>query len=103
MNKKTIQIKKDKKINIVYLTSFFLFILLCVTVFFAIEAAASGATLSELETKVTVLRKENFEINELVVKKSSLTQIQERSQELGFKPADNIFYVSTQQSFAKLP
>ena len=80
-----------------------LFLFLATTVFFAIEAAASGAELSDLENKEYILSRKNSELKEQILMRSSLTKVEDRAEELGFGKPSQVFYVPTQKTFAKLP
>lgn len=103
MNKKVkYQTKQGKsKFSSVLFVGFLIF--LATTVFFAIEAAASGAQLSSLEKEELELTRINSELSEKILEKSSLTKIEEKADEMGFVKSEEIFYIPNQKTFAKLP
>lgn len=103
MNKKIkYQVKQGRgKFSLVFFVGFLIF--LGTTVFFAIEAAASGAQLSSLGKKELELTRLNSELSEKILEKSSLTKIEEKADELGFVKSAEIFYIPVQKTFAKLP
>jgi hypothetical protein len=71
--------------------------------FVTIETATSGAELSALERKESVLAEENRNLKDSIVKDSSLIEIDQKSQELGFTKPSQIIYINGKEEFAQLP
>lgn len=71
--------------------------------FITIETATSGAELSVLERKEAILSEENRELKDTIVKDSSLVEMDEKSQDLGFTKPSQIIYINGKEEFAKLP
>jgi hypothetical protein len=62
------------------------------SVFIAIEASASGAEMRQLEEKEATLLREKSELEGLLVKGVSSTEIAQKSETLGFvKPTDLMY------------
>jgi len=67
------------------------------TVLLTIQTATSGARIAQLEEKQDELTRENRELNDKLVRTSSLTQISEDASELGFhKPSDIVYLTSAE-------
>ena len=91
---------KINKRNIIWL---FVAVFAGIQVLFAIQTATAGAELSELEREEQDLIKSNQELSRYLVKSSSLSEMKETADELGFKIPVNTFYISTEEIVAKLP
>jgi hypothetical protein len=72
-------------------------------IFFTIETATSGARLANLEKQESELTGENAELSARLVEVSSLSGLEEKSQELGFGSPQKIIYIGREEGFAKLP
>jgi hypothetical protein len=78
-------------------------IVLALFVFLTIETATSGATLANLEKKETAFAQENADLQDAIVRASSLNGFEKRSLELGFVKPTKILYITTTEEVAKLP
>jgi hypothetical protein len=68
-------------------------ILVIVQVFFTIQTSAMGAELSLYEHKSIELTKENQELKTALVSQSSLSETQEKAEELGYVRPSTIVFV----------
>lgn len=73
------------------------------TVYLTIEAATSGAKLAELERKASELARENQKLSSEIVRQSSLKDLGERAEEMGFTKPSEVVYISDEEAVAKLP
>ncbi len=73
-----------------------------VSIFFTIQTATSGAELSQLEHHQGQLSKENQELKSEIIRSSSLTDIGDSAEELGFIKPQKVFYISEEVTFAKV-
>lgn len=104
-------LKKETQINnlrflgvkITYLLGTVLAILVIGTVFLTVEATASGASLVNIERQQQKLIQENVDLKNQIVGITSLSQIKENAENLGFHKATNIIYVTEEETFARLP
>lgn len=104
-------LKKETKIinfsllgvKIAYPLGAVLAILVIGTVFLTVEATASGASLVNLERQQQQLIQENVDLKNQIVGVTSLSQIKENAQDLGFLKATNIIYITEEETFARLP
>jgi cell division protein FtsB len=97
MNRKKVTTKK-KKITKLILPLFVAFII--ATVLLTIQTATSGARIANLETKEEELAKENRELNDRLIRMSSLTKISEEADELGFVKPSDIIYLTPAEDVA---
>ena len=73
------------------------------SIFMTIESATSGLAVAKFEEKEIELLDEKRNLEEVLVKTLSVTELQEKSGEMGFaKPAD-LVYVAQTPPVAKLP
>lgn len=93
--------KKNKKIQFVLLPILTLFVV--AIVFFTIEMSTLGAQLVELENEEAKLIKERQEFSVQLIDASSLSEIGEKAEDLGFKKPSSIIYISEKEAVAKLP
>lgn len=96
-----INMKKNKKIQFVLLPILALFVV--AIVFFTIEMSTLGAQLVELENEEAKLIKERQKISVQLIDASSLSEIGEKAEDLGFKKPSSIIYISEKEAVAKLP
>lgn len=73
------------------------------TVYLTIEAATSGAKLAELERKAVELSSENQRLSGDLVRSSSLKDLGEKAEEMGFSKPQEVVYISEKEAVAKLP
>jgi hypothetical protein len=73
------------------------------TVFFTIEVSTLGAQLAELEREETNLIKEKQDLSNQLVNSSSLSEMGEKAEDLGFKKPSEVIYISEKEAVAKLP
>lgn len=102
-----------KKINIVSTTkkvSFRNIILMSVcgilalsSIFMTIETATSGLEIGKLEKTEVELANQKKDLEESLVKTLSVSELQEKSQGLGFTKPKNLVYVAPTAPVAKLP
>ena len=95
-------IKKSKKTK-TYLWWGAGIVLMALFTYLTIETATSGATLAKLEKDESTLVQQNKELEEQIVKSSSLNGLEKRSTELGFAKPAKILYINTTSEVAKLP
>ena len=97
--------KKTKKREIKKTTVLLpiLVVLASVVVFLTIETATSGARLAQLEQEEAALLKRNQELAEQLVKTTSLTNLAEEAEVLGFRKPSQVIYISEKEIVAKLP
>jgi len=72
-------------------------------VFLTVETATSGATLSYLEKQEQSLGRENSDLEDAIVKASSLNGFEKKSAELEFVKPSKILYINGKEEVAKLP
>ncbi len=97
MNRKKVIIKK-KKITKLIIPLFVAFII--ATVLLTIQTATSGARIANLENKQEEYAKENRELNDRLIRMSSLTKISEEADEMGFVKPSDILYLTTAEDVA---
>jgi cell division protein FtsL len=73
------------------------------TVYVTIEAATSGAKLAELERRAAELSEENQRLSGEIVRSSSLRDLGEKAEEMGFSKPSEVVYISEKEAVAKLP
>lgn len=73
------------------------------TVYLTIEAATSGAKLAELENRAAELATENQRLSGEIVRSSSLRDLGEKAEEMGFMKPQEVVYISEKEAVAKLP
>jgi len=74
-----------------------------VTVFFAIEFSTLGAYVAALEKEESDLVREKQDLSNQLINSSSLSEMGEKAEELGFKKPDEVIYISEKEAVAKLP
>lgn len=85
-----------------------LFLVLSVSsIFMTIETATSGMEVSKLQKNEALLLTQKRDLQESLVKTLSVSELSEKSADLGFTKAENLVYVSASEnvaeSVAKLP
>jgi hypothetical protein len=73
------------------------------TVYLTIEAATSGAKLADLERKAIELSAENQKLSNQLVRSSSLKDLGEKAEDMGFSKPSEVVYISEKEAVAKLP
>jgi hypothetical protein len=73
------------------------------TVFFTIEVSTLGAQLAELEREEANLTKEKQNLSNQLINSSSLSEMGEKAEDLGFKKPSEVVYISEKEAVAKLP
>ena len=98
MNKK----EKVKKRRLTRKHLLWLFTLLFVsgTVFFTVEMSSSGLMLARLESQKEELLDKNRNLTDQLIKKSSLRNLEESAESLGFKKSNTILYINDQDPVA---
>jgi len=92
------QINRNKKL---YISWFVFGLVFLLTIFFTIQTATSGAEFAEVESVKNNLITENKLLEGDVIKLSSLKNLEENAQELGFLKPSNIIYISDGYDVAK--
>jgi hypothetical protein len=92
-----------KKINKRNIAWFIVALFVGVQVLFAVQSATSGARLAELEYEEEELIKGNQEISQYIVESSSLSEMEETADELGFRKPDTTYYLTLEELVAQLP
>ncbi len=97
---KKLKVKKNQPGNIhwVALAAF-----VAVSIFFTIQTSAYGATLASLEKQSQELKDKNEELKSKMVQSSSLSLIQDRTEELGFIKPSKVLYITNEETVAKIP
>ncbi|MFI5241089.1 MAG: hypothetical protein ACHQUA_01510 [Microgenomates group bacterium] len=72
------------------------------SVFLTIESVTSGAEVSSLEQKESALLAQKRELDEDLVKAVSISDLEEKGQELGYTKASNIIYLGQNANVANL-
>lgn len=90
--------QKQKVILLVSIAAF-----LIGTVFFAIEAATSGAEVAALEHQEALLVSENKELADQVMEFSSLSSVEGKAGELNFVKPEKVVYLNGEETIAKIP
>lgn len=78
-------------------------VLMALYTYLTVEMVTSGAILAKLEKDESALLQQNKEMQESIVRESSLNGFEKRSQELGFVKPAKILYINSQEEVAKLP
>lgn len=76
---------------------------LITTVFFTIETATSGAELARLEHSEQVLLEENRTLSSQLLQRSSLSNLSESAESLGYKKPTKVIYILEPAGVAKVP
>lgn len=95
-----VTLKRINKRNIVWA---FAAAFVGIQVLFTVQTVTTGAHLAQLEREEKDLVKSNQELSRYLVESSSLSDMEETADELGFKNPINTFYISTEEFVAKLP
>lgn len=74
-----------------------------VIVFFTIEFSTLGAHVAALEREEADLVREKQNLSNQLINSSSLSEMGEKAEELGFKKPGEIIYISEKEAVAKLP
>ena len=100
-SKKSIKVfnfKFIKRKNIIWML---FFSLLSLHVFFAVQTSSMGAKIVLYEKKIQILETENTDLSMDLISLTSLTKLNQFSEEMGYKKIYNIFYIQPEDSFAK--
>jgi cell division protein FtsB len=89
-----------KKMSVLW---FVLLLFIFVTVFFTIQGVASGAKLAELEKEQKDLINENKQLATHLTELTSLKNIEEAAEDLGFVKPTSTIYITEERFIAKLP
>ena len=73
------------------------------SVFMTVVTATSGAEVSNLQKQEAELSDERMNLNNTLIKSLSMSQLQEKSNELGFSKPVGLVYVAAPEAVAKLP
>lgn len=102
-----ILIKKNNRISIKGFKNYILIavcgLLVVTSVFVTIETATSGAEVANLDKTTVELTNQKRILEESLIKGISMSQLEEKSAELGFVKPENLVYVSTVAPVANLP
>ncbi len=93
-------VKKSEPGNIHYIA---LAAIAAVSVFFTIQTSAYGATLAALERQALDLTEENELLQSQIVQSSSLSSINEMTEDLGFIKPTKVLYITDEETVAKVP
>lgn len=85
----------------VYGLGVLLSVLLILSVFFAIDAATSGAEVAKLQNTQAVLTQANSMLTDSLVQASSLESIDGKASQLGFSQPDKVIYISQEEAVAE--
>lgn len=91
-----------KKIKIYFLWAL-IAVFVMANVYFTVELATSGAEIANLEKKEVELSQENNLLREQLSKTTSLNEIAQKADEMGFAKPARIVYLSGEEPVAKLP
>lgn len=109
MKRKNINLKRERKsmkvlgINIPTIIVPIIVLFVISSVYMAIQVATTGAKIAILDTEKRNLQKENAEISNILINSSSLSDLGEKAEELGFKKPEAILYIQGDKDIAKLP
>lgn len=78
-------------------------LLLIATVFISIETSSFGDKLSQVRKQENLLSEANKNLSDKLVKSSSLTFVEKKAEELGYKRPEKVFYITEKETVAKLP
>lgn len=99
--------RNKNKLNLIKIKEYglwlILFLLVIFNVYTTIETATSGAQIVNLEKREQALANEKRLSSEEITKKSSLSSVEQKAQEMGYQKPQNIVYVSQKEVVAKLP
>jgi hypothetical protein len=101
--KRNIRSNKPLKINKRNFAWILVALLVGVQVLFAVQSATAGARLAELEYEEKELMKGNQELSQFIVESSSLSEMEETADELGFAKPDTTYYLTLEELVAQLP
>ncbi len=94
---------KTRNSKLVYIVYFIVFLMLATQVFLSVQVSSLGSKIFTLEKKAGELSDRNKKLVSEIVSSSSLSQIEERSQGLGFaKPADVVYLNDAAKTAAKI-
>lgn len=100
----TKNIKRSKSGATKYILFIVAGVLAVSSIFMTVETTTSGLEVSELRQKQTELSQEKRSLENTLVRSLSLTDLQEKSGELGFtKPQTLVFVSDEKEAVAKLP
>lgn len=74
-----------------------------VSIYFAVEMASTGAVLASIESEKEILVRKNQTLKGELIAKSSLSQLGVDAEDLGFLKPQNVLYLVSEESVAKLP
>lgn len=94
--KKKKEKKKSKSLGMIKIVFVSILVLALFEIYISHRLATAGKTVGEAEAQAAVVRAENERLQEVMNQKSSLAVIFAKAQELGFKSAENIFYLSSE-------
>jgi len=109
MKKYKIKIKKTRKstkvlgLNIPVIIIPIVSLFVISSVYMAIQVATTGAKIALLDTEKRELQRENEEISNVLINSSSLSELGEKAQGLGFVKPEAILYIKGDKAVAKLP
>jgi hypothetical protein len=89
-----------RKFNKLYLFVVPVVIFGAIAVFHAVESATQGAKLIALEEKVSKLNKENKDISDKLIQETSLSETQDKVEELGYTKPAQIIYITPEKDVA---
>ncbi len=103
INKKERKSTKVLGLNIPVIIVPIIALFVITSVYMAIQVATSGAVIAKLDSEKRELEKENAEISNVLINSSSLSELGERAEELGFVKPEAILYIKGDKAVAKLP
>lgn len=78
-------------------------VVIAVMIFSAIGTSLWGVELHSVEQEIASVEAENRKLTAEIIEKMSLTEIYEKSSELGYVKPESVIYVEGQEAVAQLP
>lgn len=105
LNRKQITNKKltIEGVQIPLIFAIFIGLISALIVFFSIEASVKGSQLAQLEEEYAQLTKQNEDINQQLISRSSLTALYKSAEDMGYIKPSSIVYIKPPEALAKLP
>lgn len=100
--RKKIKIQEEKRNYTKIYFIVIIFTIILTNVVFAVSGVGMGDNLVDIENKEAVLSEDIGNLKEEVVNTTSLTKMEERTQELGFEKPASIVYLKREDSVASL-
>lgn len=98
VNKKTVSPSFMKKRNLVWP---FALVLVCLHVYFAVQMSSMGARIALYEDEAIKIKNENNDLSSRLIDTMSLTKLNQKSQDMGFRKIETTYFLKLGESFAE--